>query len=52
MWIVNQNFRKYHQDKIKVRMNAYGHEGGTVVAKYVVSKIVGLMTNPVKDIKE
>lgn len=52
MWIVNQSLRKYHQDKIKVGMNSYGHEGGTIVAKYVISKIVGLMTNPVKENKE
>jgi hypothetical protein len=52
MWIVNDALRKYHQDKIKIRMKGNGHEGGTVVAKYVVSKIVGLMTNPIKEIKE
>lgn len=49
MWIVNDSLRKYHQDKIKVGLNGNGHEGGTVVAKYVVSKIVGLMTNPTKE---
>lgn len=52
MWIINDGLRKYHQDKIKIGLNANGHEGGTVVAKYQVSKIVGLMTNPVKDINE
>ncbi|WP_204356494.1 hypothetical protein [Arcticibacterium luteifluviistationis] len=49
MWIVNDSLRKYHQDEIKVGLNGNGHEGGTVVAKYVVSKIVGLMTNPTKE---
>ena len=52
MWIINDGLRKYHQDKIKVGMNGNGHEGGTVVAKYQVSKIAGLMTNPVKGIDE
>jgi len=49
MWIINDSLRKYHQDKIKIGLNTNGHEGGTVVAKYRVSKIVGLMTNPVKE---
>lgn len=51
MWIINDGLRKYHQDKIKVGMQANGHEGGVVVAKYVVSKIVGLMTNPIKEVE-
>ena len=46
MWIINDSLRKYHQDKIKVGLNANVHEGGLIVAKYVVSKIVGLLTNP------
>ena len=50
MWIVSDASRKYHQDKIKIGMEANGHEGGTVVAKYRGSKIVGLMTNPIKEI--
>ncbi len=52
MWIVNDALRKYHQDKIRIGMKGNGHEGGTVVAKYVVSKIVGLMTNPIKEIEK
>ena len=49
MWIINDSLRKYHQDKIKLGLKCNGHEGGTVVAKYVVSNIVGLMTNPIKE---
>ena len=49
MWIVNDAMRAYHQDKIEVGLLANAHEGGTVVARYVVTKIVGLMTNPVAE---
>lgn len=49
MWIINNSLRKYHQNKIKIGLNANGHEGGTVVAKYIVTKIVGLMTNPTEE---
>ncbi|NRB63928.1 MAG: hypothetical protein HRU40_13040 [Saprospiraceae bacterium] len=52
MWIVNEGMRKYHQEKIKIGLEANGHEGGRIVAKYKVSKIVGLMTNPIKEIEK
>ncbi|WBX77959.1 hypothetical protein PG911_06805 [Tenacibaculum ovolyticum] len=50
MWIINDGLRKYHQDKIKIGMNANGYEGNTLVVKYLISKIVGLITNPLKEI--
>lgn len=46
MWIVNDGMRAYHQDKIRVGLEAYAHEGPRAMARYQVSKIVGLMTNP------
>mgnify|MGYP001474258754 CR=1 FL=1 len=42
---INDALRKYHQDKIRIGMKGNGHEGGTVVAKYVVSKIVGIFSS-------
>lgn len=48
MWIVNEGTRKYHQEKIKIGLEANGYEGGRIVVKYKVSKIVGIMTNPTK----
>jgi len=46
MWIINDDMRKYHQGKIHVGMKANAHEGPRVVAKYVVTELAGLMTNP------
>ena len=48
MWIVNDKMRKYHQDKIHVGLKAYAMEGNHVVANYLVTEIVGLITNPIK----
>lgn len=46
MWIINDAMRLHHQDKIHVGMKANAHEGLRVVAKYLVTEIAGLMTNP------
>ena len=45
MWIVSDDMKKYHRDKIYVGMKAYGMEGPMVVANYVVTKMVGFTQN-------
>jgi hypothetical protein len=46
MWIINDERRSYHQDKIKVGMTGYFREGSRKTAICEVIEIIGLLTNP------
>lgn len=48
MWIINNQRRPLHQDKIKIGLKGYFIEGNRV-AECEVIKILGLATNPTKD---
>ncbi|MCL6274232.1 hypothetical protein M3P19_09435 [Muricauda sp. 2012CJ35-5] len=45
MWVVSDDMKKYHKDKIYVGMKAYGMEGPRIVAHYLVTKIVDFAQN-------
>lgn len=49
MWIVNENMRAFHQQRIKIGMTGYFMEGPNKVAVCKVTEISGLMTNPTKE---
>ena len=49
MWILSENMRKYHQDKIYVGMKGIAKEGPKTVATYIVKELGGLLTNPTID---
>jgi hypothetical protein len=46
MWIINDERRTYHQDKIKVGMKGCFREGSMTTAICEVIEIIGLLTNP------
>ncbi len=46
MWIVNNELRSYHQERIRVGTKGYFMEG-TKTGECEVIKIVGLMSNPI-----
>ncbi len=48
MWILNEELRPYHQERIKVGSIGYFMEGSRRTAICEVVEITGLMTNPVK----
>lgn len=47
MWIINDERRIYHRDKIEVGTKGYFREGSTVSAVCEVIEIIGLLTNPI-----
>jgi len=49
MWIINEEMRPYHYDKIKVGLKAYFREGETISADCEVIEILDLKINPTKD---
>jgi hypothetical protein len=49
MWIINDQMRKYHQDRVAVGLTGYFMEGSKRVAVCTVTEIEGLMTNPTKE---
>jgi hypothetical protein len=46
MWIINDEKRIYHRDKIQVGMKGYFREGSRTTAVCEVIEIIGLLTNP------
>ncbi len=46
LWIINENMRYYHQQRIVEGMQGFACEGARRVAEYRVTKVVGLMDNP------
>ncbi|OQP57935.1 hypothetical protein A3860_39660 [Niastella vici] len=46
MWIINDERRIYHRDKIKVGTKGYFREGSRKTAVCEVIEIIGLLTNP------
>jgi hypothetical protein len=46
MWIINDERRIYHRDKINVGMKGYFREGSITTAVCTVIEIIGLLTNP------
>lgn len=50
MWIVNNEMRPHHYDKIKTGMKGYFREGATFSADCEVIEILDLKINPTKNI--
>ena len=46
MWILNESFRKYHQERIKIGTIGYFCEGSHKTAKCEVIEILDLFKNP------
>lgn len=46
MWIIIDERRVYHRDKIKIGMIGYFREGPMITAVCEVTEIIGLLTNP------
>jgi len=49
MWIINNEMRPYHYDRIKIGMKGYFREGATYSADCEVIEILDLKINPTKN---
>lgn len=49
MWIINDEMRPFHYDKIKIGTKGYFREGGTFSADCEVIEILDLNINPTKN---
>ncbi|TGL32804.1 hypothetical protein EHQ52_13500 [Leptospira koniambonensis] len=47
MWIVDQTMRSYHQNRLKEGTMGFLVEGSRRVARVIVTRIIGLLVNPV-----
>ncbi|MEI1280583.1 hypothetical protein V6Z05_19790 [Leptospira venezuelensis] len=47
MWIVDQAMRVYHQNHLKEGTKGFFVEGSRIVARVIVTRIMGLFVNPV-----
>ena len=48
MWIINPEFREYHQERIKTGMTGFFKEGARSTGICEIIEIVDLMINPIK----
>ena len=46
MWIINNQLRKYHQERIKIGLTGYFIEGKRVATCEII-EIIGLLANPI-----
>ncbi len=49
MWIINNEMRPNHYERIKVGIKGYFREGATISAECEVIEILDLKTNPIKN---